>query len=94
MGDIKKAMQAQKRISELNKKLAENKVVSEENGVKVTAKLCLPMQNMYEIESIEIDGVELKAFNKAMKTVKKDAMKSMQKLIKSGEINLSEIGGM
>lgn len=84
-----KMIEAQKKFSELKKQLSSINAEAQEGGVKV--KLSGDV-SMYQIESIEIDGVEIKDFKKAVKKANKDLNKKLRKKFKSGDIDMSAMG--
>jgi len=89
-GKIKEAGEAikmQKKVNDLNKKLEKIEVEVTEGNVKLKLKGAISMlDSMSKIEEIEVNGIPVKNFNKALKTGNKEIMKKVRKLAKSGEL--------
>ena len=89
-GKIKEAGEAikmQKKVNDLNKKLEKIEVEVTEGNVKLKLKGAISMlDSMSKIEEIEVNGIPVKNFNKALKNGNKEIMKKVRKLAKSGEL--------
>lgn len=84
-----KVMEAQKKYSELKKQLESIEAEAYEGNIKVKLKGDIAM---YKIDSIEIDGVEVKELSKAVKKASKDLNKKLRKRFKSGELDMGDMG--
>ena len=84
-----KVMEAQKKFSELKKQLDTIEADAVEGNVKVKLKGDVAM---YRIESIEVNGVEIKDLNKAVKKANKELTKKLRKKFKSGDIDMGDMG--
>lgn len=84
-----KAMEAQKKFGELKKQLETIEAEAIEGNVKVKLKGDIAM---YRIESIEVNGVEIKDLHKAVKKANKDLSKKLRKKFKSGDIDMGDMG--
>ena len=81
------AIKMQKKVNDLNKKLEKIEVEVTEGNVKLKLKGAISMlDSMSKIEEIEVNGIPVKNFNKALKTGNKEIMKKVRKLAKSGEL--------
>lgn len=84
-----KIMEAQKKYAELKKQLESIEAEAYEGNIKVKLKGDIAM---FKIDSIEVDGVELKDLSKAVKKANKDLTKKLRKRVKSGEIDMGDVG--
>lgn len=85
-------LEAQKKFNELKKQLETVTAEAQEGEAKVGLKGAIAM---YELDTIEINGVDVTSqVKKAIKKANKDMNKKLRKKFKSGEIDMSAMGGM